>query len=86
MVSERYCLIDFHIEMNKNNDKILKPLLIFNFWDFTLLFTTFFLQKGYFWAPLKMPTVPSSHCKRTDNSLKNLVFHYFYIFGIFDTP
>ena len=31
----------------------------------TLLFTTFFLQKGYFWAPLKMPTVPSSHCKRT---------------------
>ena len=31
----------------------------------TLLFTTFFSQKGYFWAPLKMPTVSSSHCKHT---------------------
>ena len=31
----------------------------------TLLFTTFFLLKGYIWAPLKMPTVPSRYCKHT---------------------
>ena len=32
----------------------------------TLLIITFCLQKGYFWAPLEMPSVPSSHCKGTD--------------------
>ena len=51
--------------MNKNNDKFLKPLFIFQILILTLLFTTFFLQKGYFWAPLKVLAVPSCHRKRT---------------------
>ena len=51
--------------MNKNNDKFLKPLFIFQILILTLFFTTFFLQKGYFWAPLKVLAVPSCHRKRT---------------------
>ena len=47
--------MDFQVETNKNYQILI----------LTLLFTTYFLQKGYFWAPFKMPTVPSSHCKRT---------------------
>ena len=39
---------------------------------FTLLFTTFFFQKGYFQAPLK---VPSSLCKRTEDCFS--VHHFF---------
>ena len=54
--------------MNKNNDELLKNLLYFKI-DLTLLFTTFFLQKGYFWAPLKVLAVPSCHRKRTDEDL-----------------
>ena len=47
--------------MNKNDNKFLK----FQILTLTLLFTTFFLQEGYFWAPLKVPAVPSSHRKHT---------------------
>ena len=40
----------------------------------TLLFTTFFLQKGYFWAPLKVPAVPSSYRKHTTIAQKKIIF------------
>ena len=35
----------------------------------TIIFTTSFFEKGFFLAPLKMPTVPSSHCKHTAMSV-----------------
>ena len=50
---------------------LFEPLFIFQILTLTILFTIFLVEKGYFSAPLKVPTVPSSHCKRTafDNSV-----------------
>ena len=49
----------------------LNPFLYFKFWLWPSYLLFFFVEKGYFSAPLKVPAVPSSHCKRTafDNSV-----------------